>query len=486
MNRRSFLQVSGVLTLQTALASGVIESLWTYDAHGAPVSLAGLHDALPPTDGEILVPSDADFAKYQVSYNKRTMKTPLARVRVHTAEGTAIAIQWARKNNVPLAVRSGGHSFEGLSQTTGLAIDTKPMHQIDMASDNNSFVTGAGTMLGDVYTSITKHNRVIPAGSCPPVGVTGHTLGGGYGLVARAFGLACDSLIQAEIVNAEGKILTVNDDSNADLFWALRGGGAGSFGVVTQLEYKTDHIDSNVTTYGISWELNPVQTLHLMQAWQHWAPQSPREITSLMKVARGRAGLYSIRAVGQSIGSVAKLKQELTHLTSIIAATPVVKTIPVMDAVLHFAGSFKPESIYMKGKSDYLTSVMTNEAIATFLKNMPLGVAVIFDSYGGAISDVKNTETAFAHRQGYLSSLQYYTQWENASETPAKLAMMRKFHDSMRPYMSGAAYFNYCDLDLKDYSKSYWGENLPRLMDIKAVVDPHNVFRHAQSIPVKG
>ena len=485
MNRRSFLKLSGLVTAQSVFASAAVQSLWTVSARGEEVPLSSLHSALNPDDGVILVPGDAQFTLYQSAFNTRTLKMPLVRVLCLTPAGVATCIQWALMNDVPMATRSGGHSFEGLSQTTGLAIDLRMRNHLEISDDKNHFVTGAGSLLGNIYQALSVQNKTVPAGSCPTVGITGHTLGGGYGLVARAYGLACDSLRAAEIVDADGKILNCSATENADLFWALRGGGAGSFGVVTQLQYST-HPAGSVIVYGLSWNVNAHVAAALMKTWQGWAPNAPREITSLMKVGRGLNGLYSVRAIGQSIGTETQLRAELAHLTKIAAAGVSLQGLPFMGAVHHFGGSFDAQSVFMKGKSDYLKAVMSDLATSKFLSAIPIGIDVIFDSYGGAIRDHKDTDMAFAHRSNTLSSLQYYTQWGNASQGVAKLAAIRTFHDAMRPYMSGSAYFNYCDLDIKDYATAYWGDNLPQLMDVKAKYDPKNVFRHAQSIPVKG
>ena len=480
MNRRSFLKLSGLLSVQTIFPAYAVQSLWIPNAQGAGVSLASLHAALDPRDASVLVPSDKLFAPNQIAFNKRTIQVPLVRVLCSTAQGVAIAIEWARTNNVPLAVRSGGHSFEGLSQTTGLAIDTRPMGHVQMASDLNSFTAGGGATLGNIYTQLSTHDRAFPAGSCPTVGISGHTLGGGYGLLARPLGLACDSLISAELVNADGKTLTCSETENSDLFWALRGGGAGSFGIVTSLQMKAHRI-GNVIVYGLSWTADAKVTSSLIKAWLEWASSAPREITSLMGLHLGSNGNFELRAFGQTVGSMTQLHSEIAKLTGIAPATP----LTFIEAVHHFAGSDQVTSDFTKGKSDYLTRVFDDQGLATLLSNLPAGISVTFDSYGGKVADVGGAETAFADRAGTLSSIKYSAHWASATQTPTKLQQIRKFYDSMRDFVSGGAYFNYCDLDLKNYGLAYWGTNLERLTEIKAKYDPSNVFCHAQSIPSK-
>jgi FAD/FMN-containing dehydrogenase len=142
----------------------------------------------------------------------------------------------------------------------------------------------------------------------------------------------------------------------------------------------------------------------------------------------------------------------------------------------------------MKGKSDYVTEPMTDHGILTLLDGLlqaPGEIAVLCDSYGGAINKVASDATAFIHRGNTKYSLQYYMQWDSPQASDANIAMMRTLYTSMRPFVSGGCYVNYCDLDLGDgYARAYWGDNLPRLMRIKARVDPKNIFRHAQSVPL--
>lgn len=486
MKRRDFLRHAGLLTTQTIVASAFLEPWLIENARGANVSVKSLQDAIDPRDGLVVVPQDPQFAAYQVAFNKRTLKTPLVRVLCSTSSAVSTAIQWAQTNQVPLALRSGGHSFEGLSQSTGLVIDTRPMTQILMAQDRQTFTVGAGWQLGGVYGTLAKDDCALPAGSCPTVGITGHTLGGGYGLLARPFGLACDSLIAASLVNARGEILTCSQSENSDLFWALRGGGAGSFGVVTKMQFRTHHVP-NVRVYGMRWKVPTATAAQLMKSWQRWAPESPREITSIMNVSRAGDGLFNVRFLGQSIGSEENLRRELGRVAAVSRsdASMTVQNLSFADAARHFGGSGKTSSVFMKGKSDYLKKVMSDEHLSLFLEKIPSGIAVMFDSYGGALRDLADDATSFVHRSGTLSSLQYYCEWANASESPQKLANLRRFYSEMRPAMSGGAYFNYCDLDLPNYAQAYWGSNLDRLIQIKNDRDPSNFFSHAQSVPVR-
>jgi FAD/FMN-containing dehydrogenase len=256
MKRREFLGRS--LETASALIAG-----WTLltpalaraaESQGLPVT--ELRKSLSSNQALILLPEDSEYARYLASYNLRTHQAPQLRVLPRNAEGVQAVIVWARKNQIPFAVRCGGHSYEGLSQSRSVVIDVRLLKSINLSGDKKSVDVGSGCALGDVYQALGVHELAIPAGSCPSVGVSGHTLGGGYGLLARPFGLACDSLIEIELVDADGKILIASENRNADLFWACRGGGAGSFGVVTRLKFKT-HSVKRLEVFGLGWSLSP-------------------------------------------------------------------------------------------------------------------------------------------------------------------------------------------------------------------------------------
>ena len=294
-----------------------------------------------------------------------------------------------------------------------------------------------------------------------------------------------------QVVDASGRIINVSDQENADLFWALRGGGNGSFGVVTQFNFRTSMVNL-VAKFTITWKRPVAQAARIVLAWQEWLDNLPPAITCTLHLTREPGGLIQVHIAGLSVGSQTSLISELKRLQK-LAGPPDAQstsTLTFARAATIFNGGGPPyESVLMKAKSDYITEPMSEQGVLALLnglQNAPGEIAVLFDSYGGAISKIASSATAFVHRGGTKYLIQYYMQWESASANEPNLAMMRTLYASMRPYVSGACYVNYCDLDLGEgYAKAYWGDNLPRLMKIKAAFDPKNVFRHAQSVPVE-
>src|SRR5262249_42541529 len=197
---------------------------------------------------------------------------PQAVVMCSSRADVVETLRFARKSGVPTVIRAGGHSFAGRSSGNGMVIDVSPMRSVRFA--NGLATTGAGTRLGELYDALATEGVTIPAGTCPSVGIAGLTLGGGLGNLGRMFGLTSDHLESAEIVLANGKVLESDAVRSPDLFWALRGGGAGSFGVVTRLQFRTRPA-LPATNFRITWAAGDHGSL--IRAWQHWAPQAPDE-----------------------------------------------------------------------------------------------------------------------------------------------------------------------------------------------------------------
>jgi FAD/FMN-containing dehydrogenase len=489
MERRDFLKVSGGFSAYL-LVGGSLLSIQKAEALTA-LPIAELKAALDPIKDKLLLHGSSAAAEKDISFNKRTQIAPRVRVVAGSAAAVSTTILWATRHGVKFAIRSGGHSYEGLSQSAELVIDVRGMDKIKLSADGKSVSVGSGVSLGSVYRALGPSHLAIPAGSCFPVGVAGHSLGGGFGLLGRPFGLACDSILSMEMVDASGQVRNVSETENPDLFWALRGGGNGNFGVVTKFNFRTSAVNM-VARFGMTWNKPIAQAVKVVQAWQDWLDDLPPAITCTLHLEKAGGGLIKVHLAGLSVQSESKLNVELTRLQRVAgrAVDSYTKSTTFLAAAIVFGGP-KPDkyvSIFQKAKSDYVTDPMSEQGILTLLRGLqsaPRSIAVLFDSYGGEINKVASDATAFVHRGKTRYSIQYTKEWKKVADSDANVAMMKTLHMSMRPFVSGGAYVNYCDLDLGDgYAKAYWADNLPRLTTIKAQVDPNNIFRHAQSVPV--
>src|SRR5579883_270448 len=428
-----------------------------------------------------------------------------------SATDVQTCLAFVRRFSVPFAIRSGGHSYAGYSTTTGLIVDVTGMHAITVDAAGGTATIGAGARLIDVYAALAQQGMALPAGSCPTVGIAGLTLGGGVGVIGRKFGLTCDNLLSAQVVVADGRILTCDANHDPDLFWALRGGGGGNFGVVTSFTFQV-HPVSTLTLFTLNW--NWGNAVKMVDAWQHWAPQAPDELWSncLLLSSSNQHAEPLARINGVYVGEGAALDGLLQQLTDQIGTVPTSRYVSesgLLDAMLveancegqtvgecHLPGQ-TPQGqvprVTAGAKSDYFTSTLPRagiEILVNFIARRQatstLGAGGIgLDAYGGAINRVAANATAFVHRSA-LFSAQYSANWtvsDSDAIITANQQWLADLWQAMRPYASGAAYQNYIDPNLPDWPQAYYGANLARLQQVKAAYDPGNFFHFPQAIP---
>ena len=425
---------------------------------------------------------------------------PLAIVYATSAADVTQTIRWARQNGVRIAARCGGHSYAGYStRNDGVVIDVSRLDAVVVDSAHGTARIGAGARLMDVYAKLAPHGVTIPAGSCPTVGIAGLTLGGGIGFASRKLGLTCDNVVSLTIVTADGVPRPCKPDRNADLLWACKGGGGGSFGVVTSFTFRT-HPVNTVATYRATWPWSQAATA--LRAWQAWAPDAPDALFSMMGLTATDSGQTLIGSQGQFFGTTTQLNAELQNLFAEAGqpATLELETHPYLDAMLKWAscsetshcslGDGVSRSTYA-AKSDLFAATMPPAGITAALNAIegraaaPAAGSILFDAYGGAINRVPRAATAFVHRTMRFSA-QYIASWSFAGGDPpaaAAISWLRNTRAALRPHASGFAYQNYIDADIATgWGHAYYGANYTRLRRVKRRYDPSNVFRFAQSI----
>jgi FAD/FMN-containing dehydrogenase len=449
---------------------------------GTPID--ALRRAVAAAGGTVLTPGDAGFAAARSDFNLRIDVTPQAIARCRRTEAVQRAVEWAATYGIPVYVRAGGHSYEGTSLGEGLVVDVGPLDGIAVDERTRTARIGAGARLGACYAASTARGLAPVAGRCGSVGLTGLTLGGGHGFLVRAFGLACDQLRAVQLVDARGERLTASGEENTELFWALRGAGGSGFGVATELEVAL-HPVTRVVTWSLAWP--PRQAARVLGAWQELVPHLPDGAGIFLQVdAVAGRGVLSASCSGVYI----PLRPDETPSADRVRALlrPLVGAVPpsaqtvreeLFRATVPIGGK-APEPVRFKGKSDILTTPLgpaAIDAVIDALQHVETGpIAMMLDAYGGAIARVGADATAFAHRDA-LACVQWYTQWRSPHDTEARLAMMRSLHARVHPHFSGGANVNYCDADLPDGPRVYFGAHLERLRTIKRTVDPANRFR---------
>ena len=519
LNRREFLGLCaagalGVGALAACSGSPSTGKTPTRTATSAPrqPSEADWATLAGSLQGTLVRLGNAQYDAAKLLFNTRfDALLPMAIAYCAAAADVQQCLAFARRFALPIAPRSGGHSYGGYSSSSGIVLDVTRINGISVNTGDNTTTIGGGALLIDVYDKLANYGLVLPAGSCPTVGIAGLALGGGVGVLVRKFGLTSDNMLAAQIVTADGSLLTCDATTNADLFWALRGGGGGNFGVVTSFTFQAFPVATlTVFTYNWPWSAAPA----MFDAWQHWMQHMPDELWSncLLLVNDDKAGQPIARVNGVYVGDVGPVPALLQQLVSAIGVAPsssVIAPNNILDTMLIEAGCFQktvaechqpgqnPQGQVQRdtsyAKADYFTSMLPPAAISGLVKAITqrqaspqfAGAGFGFDATGGAINRVAADATAFVHRDT-LFSAQYSANWQPtdpSSLVDANLAWVKSVWQTMRPYASGQAYQNYIDPYLPNWPQAYYGANLPRLMSVKRAYDPANIFSFAQSIP---
>jgi FAD/FMN-containing dehydrogenase len=505
MDRGQFLSRAG----RGALAFGTLGSLRGWTPLLAPDSSTDkrLQELDRSVRGTVLTPASAAYAQARLLQSTRFDGVhPQAVVFASNAADVAATIDWGRKYGVHVVPRSGGHSYGGYSTTTGVVLDVSRLNHVQVAPDGKTAVVGAGAQLIDVYSALAARGVTIPAGSCSTVGVAGLTLGGGVGFASRKFGLTCDNLVRAQVVTADGAVLTADAAHHSDLLWACRGGGGGNFGVVTSFTFRV-HPVSTVATYSVEWPWD--EAAEAVAAWQAFAPHAPDAlfaVCDLLATDPGAGARSHVVSSGQFLGSDAELQSLIAPLAKTGSPLRVAtKTRTYLDAMLFWAGCsgetvgqchLSPRGVLQRstfiGRSDYARTPFPAKAIDALVQAIDarqttagLGRgSILLDSYGGAINRVPKAATAFVHRD-QLFSLQEIAEWKPGaphSTIAANHKWLDDFRASIRSAVSGQAYQNYIDPELAGWAAAYYGSNYRRLRQVKRRYDPANVFRFAQGV----
>lgn len=454
--------------------------------------------------GRLIREDDAGYASAATLENPRfDGATPLGIALVASAADVGACLAFARRQRLPIAMRSGGHSYAGWSAGgapgTGvppsLVVSTAGLNGIRVAGDQ--VTVGPGARLIDVYSALAKRGRAIGGGTCATVGIGGLTLGGGIGVLGRQFGLTCDQLIGLTVVTADGQQRQVSADRDPDLFWAARGGGTGTLGVVTSLTFTTRPAPA-ITRFVLPVDFDGAAAA--LDAWQRFAPNADDRLwTSLhLSVRSGRkpaalvAGAWIgpgaelpgvLRAMTQEArGAFGALDAVRSEYETTMLAEAGCAGLPASACHTGPGGALRrvAESATSAVAYGPLASAGIDELIARItagsaVQGMTEG-AVLLDALGGAIGRVPADATAFPHRAG-LYTVQYTATFATGADPAPFDRYVSASRAAMTPYFGDHAYANYVDPTLADPGKAYFGDNLARLRSVIAAVDPDRLFR---------
>ena len=429
--------------------------------------------------GKVILPCDIEYNRARQEYNEAINKCPLAICYCRNVQDIINALLWSERQGIQVRIRSGGHHYEGYSVGTDkLVIDTSFMNGIKVNSEDDTVEVQSGTRLMHLYKTLYNSGYAFPGGTCPTVGISGLVLGGGIGLSTRYLGLTADSLIEAQMVDANGNLLTANNCHNEKLFWALRGAGGGNFGVMTSYKFHLKKINK-ITLIQLKWG-NKSARLEFLRVWQEWLRNLDPRISVFGRIYKPGPWLF-----GFFYGYPEEAKQILEPFLSIPGINfQNIEYVDFIDAV-KIIGEIYPKREAFKATGRFIERQLSHcelERIVDIIEVAPTEDNSFIGLYslGGAVRAMKTDSTAFFYRQAnYIMGIS--SSWESEAAAP----VVKEWVASGFTYiytLSVGSYVNFPYNNLPSYECAYYGGHLRELRCIKKEYDPHNVFEFPQSI----
>jgi FAD/FMN-containing dehydrogenase len=446
--------------------------------------------------GDVVVPGDREYDACRRVFNGMHDKRPAVIARCASAADVVAAVGFARQHHLEVAVRSGGHSVAGLSVCEGgILIDLAGLKKVEVDPRARTARAGGGVLWGEFDAATQQHALHTPGGRVTTTGVGGFTTGGGYGWTSSKYGLTCDNLLSAEVVLADGRVVTASERENPDLFWGIRGGG-GNFGIVTEFEYRLHPLGPIVLAGMALWPAE--RASDVLRAWRDYVDVAPDELSTACAILtappapfvpahlQGRQALGMLAMYVGDPGEGARVIQPLRNLA------PAVDLIQPMPYTV-FQGlidATAPKGFRSYWRGEYLQALL-DEAIDTFVRHgrdlsgagQPLSQMIVF-RIGQGVAAIPDEATAFSHRNAnYL--FHPITMWQQPADDQRLMAGTRAFCDAMRPFSTGGVYLNFTPEDrVRD---AYGAAKYARLVELKTRYDPENLFRLNQNIkPARG
>lgn len=440
-----------------------------------PPDWAALEDAI---EGQLILPAGAGFTAAKNVFNMRFANcAPAAVVAVKSTSDVQKAMVFAAKNGIKVAARSGGHSYIGASTApAAMIIDLRQMPGGVAYNDERRLATvSAAAQLNSLHTTLATHGRAIPGGSCPTVGVAGLTLGGGLGSDARLSGLTCDALVSASVVLPSGEAITAAPDDHADLFWSLRGGGGGSFGVVTSFTFRTFPIaDRDVITLVFP----EAATEQAIIGWHEWLRTADRAIWGMVNITKGGGSGDCTMVLATPPGDGPSRAADLSAAIGVRPAIGTSRTLGRMDFVHYFEGGAQathPRAFVAGSDIVGKMTPATAESIVAATSAWPQGAGsatTVIESLSGAVSDIDSGDTAFPWRR-QAACIQWYAETPAPTTIAAADHWLQSAHDTVQASSVGG-YVNYVEPDTA--AARYFGGNLERLAAVRQRYDPDELM----------
>ena len=430
--------------------------------------------------GTVIRRGDAGYDDARRVWNGMIDKSPAAIVRCTSTADVVAAVNFAREENIVLAVRGGGHNAAGLGVCDdGVVIDLSGMRGVTVDAAKRIARVQGGALWRDVDAATHPHGLATTGGLISSTGVGGLTLGGGLGWMMRQHGLACDNVVAAEIVTADGQVRRASATENRDLFWAIRGGG-GNFGVVTMFEFKLHPMS---TLYAGMLVFPGPQAPQVLRRYRDLALAAPDELTLFTGLMTSPDG-HPINAVFVAYnGPASKGEAAIKPLRDLGPVADQVGEMPY-PALNSMLDEGFPHGLHVYWRSDFLKG-LPDAALDMLVERhkaitSPLS-ALLIEQFGGAVARVPADETAFAQRDA-LFNLAIISRWADPSTADTHIEWARKTSDAVRPFASGGVYVNYLGTEGADRVKAAYGAKYDKLVAVKQKYDPTNLFSVNQNI----
>ena len=459
----------------SALATGAV--FGTTRAAADPGAASGWSGLASSIRGSVLLPANGtQFTSGKQVFNSLyNGSNPAAVVAVSSQDDVRRAVAFATANKLKIAPRGGGHSYVGASSTTGtMVLDLRGLPGgVNFDAGSGNVTVTPATNIYAVHQALANAGRAIPTGTCPTIGIGGLALGGGIGVDSRHAGLTCDALQSATVVVPSGDVVTANAGSNPDLFWALRGGGGGNFGVTTSMTFST-FATGDVDLVRL--DFPPASAIQVIAGWQSWLAGTDRNTWGMVDLSVGDNSACHVLVtcpVGAGPGVADAIKSAVGVAPSAVQNS----TVSHMDLVMYLAGgSSTPAPRGIVAGSDVITTVDSGaaHAIATGIGQWPAAAgkaSVLVDPLSGAVSDVAAGDSAFPWRQ-QAAVLQWYVE-PVGNQVAAANKWLSSAHQAVQQYSVGG-YVNY--LEANTPAGRYFGSNLSRLSAVRQKYDPNGIM----------
>jgi hypothetical protein len=464
----------------------------TLDDSSIELTGQALTDFQTQLHGALLTPDDVGYNESRTIWNGMIDRRPGLIVRCVGVADVTACVNFARKHNLLLSIRGGGHNIAGLAVCDGgMMIDMSLMRGVWLDKNTNTAHAQAGCTLGNVDRETQLHGQVAPLGFVSKTGITGLTLGGGFGYLSRKYGWTSDNVVSMDLITAEGEFVRASEDKNADLFWCLRGGG-GNFGIVTGIQYKLYPLGPQVIAGAIAWPGEDAENVLKMYgelmtqappelncaAVLRWAPPAPW----LAPEVHGKPIIALFFMYGGPLKEGEKLAAPLKSFGSpvgdIIQPRPYLSQQCILDATQPNGRRYYWKSEYLSGFS----SDLFEKTIEYARQIISPHSAVVLFPIDGALNDLPQSHSAVGNRNAKLV-LNITASWENAMDDDKNIAWARSAWTDMRSFSTGGTYINFLtEEEVGDRIRDAYGENYERIVDAKTKWDPDNFFRMNKNI----